>query len=442
MLEALTKKLQNVLNKIKNKGKIDQKDIEQSLKEIKLALLEADVNYKVVKDFITKLEEKASVEELSKSLTPGQQMIKITNSVLTDIMGCEESKINIAKELTTVILLVGLQGSGKTTTAAKLALNMANKGFKPLLVAADKIRPAAIEQLQIMGKKAGIEVFTRGIQEKASYTRMAAKQFARENKKDLIIIDTAGRLHIDKALLQEIKEIKNKIDIHETLLVLDSLMGQDALRVANNFNEEIGVDGFILTKLDGDSRGGIALSIRHITDIPIKFVGVGEKVDDLDTFYPDRMSSRILGMGDTLTLIEKIEKNYNRNEIKNISKKEFRDQFNLNDFYDQLKKIKNMGSIEKIIDLMPIKGLKLPGNMGNQLSDGEKGLEKVEAIICSMTKKEKQEPEIINGRRRRRIALGSGTKVADVNRLLKQFFRMKKMLKKGFKNQSWASLMR
>jgi len=442
MLETLTRKLQNVLNKIKNKGKIDQKDIKQSLKEIKLALLEADVNYKVVKEFIAQLEENASVEELSKSLTPGQQMIKITNSVLINIMGCEESKVNIAKELPTVILLVGLQGSGKTTTAAKLALNMASRGYHPLLVAADKIRPAAIEQLQIMGQKAGIEVFSRGIQEEALRTIMLAKEFAKEKNKDLIIIDTAGRLHIDKELLKEIKEIKEKIDIHETLLVLDALMGQDALRVANEFNEEIGVDGYILTKLDGDSRGGVALSIRQITNIPIKFVGVGERVDDLDTFYPERMSSRILGMGDTLTLIEKIEKNYNKNEIKNISKKEFREQFNLNDFYDQLKKIKNMGSIEKIIDLMPIKGLRLPGNMVNHAGNSEKELGKVEAIICSMTQKEKQEPETINGSRRRRIALGSGTKVADVNRLLKQFFSMKKMLKKSFNNNPWASLMR
>ncbi|MFW6148495.1 MAG: signal recognition particle protein, partial [Atribacterota bacterium] len=439
----LSEKLQNILNKVKNKGKISEKDIKQSLREVKLALLEADVHYKVVKDFVKKLEDRAIQEELSKALTPGQQMVKMTHQVLTETMGETESILNIGEELPAVILLVGLQGSGKTTTAAKLALHIKNnKGLAPLLVAGDKVRPAAVEQLQTMGKKAGVDVFSRGNNEKAINTIMAAKQFAKENKNNVIIIDTAGRLHIDQPLLEEIKEIKNTFTIHETLLVLDSLMGQDALRVANTFNQEIGINGYILTKLDGDARGGVALSIKAMTDLPIKFVGIGEKVNDLEIFYPERMSSRILGMGDTLTLIEKIEANYDQNELQNITKKEYREQFNLNDFYEQLKKIKNMGSLEKIFDLMPIKGSGFPGGMEQKINGGEKDLDKIEAIICSMTKQEKMEPDIINGSRRRRIAKGSGTRVSDVNRLLKQYFKMKKFLKQGLNKQSLASLMR
>ncbi len=443
MLGNLSEKLQNILNKVKNKGKINEKDIKQSLREVKLALLEADVHYKVVKDFVKKLEDRAIQEELSKALTPGQQMVKMTHQVLTETMGETESILNIGEELPAVILLVGLQGSGKTTTAAKLALHIKNnKGLAPLLVAGDKVRPAAVEQLQTMGKKAGVDVFSRGSNEKAINTIMAAKQFARENKNNVIIIDTAGRLHIDQPLLEEIKEIKNTFMIHETLLVLDSLMGQDALRVANTFNQEIGINGYILTKLDGDARGGVALSIKAMTNLPIKFVGIGEKVNDLEIFYPERMSSRILGMGDTLTLIEKIEANYDQNELQNITKKEYREHFNLNDFYEQLKKIKNMGSLEKIFDLMPIKGSGFPGGLEQKINGGEKDLDKIEAIICSMTKQEKMEPDIINGSRRRRIAKGSGTRVSDVNRLLKQYFKMKKFLKQGLNKQSLASLMR
>jgi len=442
MLGKLSEKLQNILNKIRDKGKITEKDIKQSLREVKLALLEADVHYKVVKDFVTKLEECASQEELSKALTPGQQMVKITHGVLTEILGKTQSKIETDKHIPTVILLVGLQGSGKTTTAAKLALQIKNQGHAPILVAGDKIRPAAIEQLQIMGKKAGVDVFSRGSNENAIQTIKAAEQFAKENKNDVIIIDTAGRLHIDTSLLQEIKEIKELFIVHETLLVLDALMGQDALRVADTFNQEIGIDGYILTKLDGDARGGVTLSIKSITNLPIKFVGVGEKVQDLEPFYPERMSSRILGMGDTLTLIEKIEANYERNELKNIGKKEFREHFDLNDFYEQLKKIKNMGSLEKIFDLMPMQGFGFPKGINQSFEGGEKELGKVEAIICSMTKEEKSEPDIINGSRRRRIARGSGTNVSDVNRLLKQFIKMKKFLKQGPNKQSLALFIR
>ena len=442
MLEKIAEKLQNVLDKIKEKGKITEKDIKQSLREVKLALLEADVHYKVVKDFVTKLEERAIQEELSKALTPGQQMVKITHEVLTEILGKTQSKIEIDKDIPTVILLIGLQGSGKTTTAAKLALQIKNQGHNPLLIAGDKIRPAAVEQLQIMGKKATVEVFSRGNNEKIIQTIKAAELFAKENKNDVIIIDTAGRLHIDKNLIQEIKEIKDKLIVHETLLVLDALMGQDALRVADTFNNEIGIDGYILTKLDGDARGGVTLSIKSITNLPIKFVGIGEKISDLEPFYPERMSSRILGMGDTVTLIEKIEANYDRNELKNMGKKEFRDQFNLNDFYEQLKKIKNMGSLEKIFDLMPIQGFGFPRGIAQNFDGGEKELGKVEAIICSMTKREKSEPDIINGSRRRRIARGSGTRVNDVNRLLKQFFKMKKFLRQGTNKKSLASFMR
>ncbi len=442
MLGKISEKLQNVLNRIKEKGKITEKDIKQSLREVKLALLEADVHYKVVKDFVTKLEERASQEELSKTLTPGQQIVKITHEVLTEILGKTQITVEIDKNIPTVILLVGLQGSGKTTTAAKLALQIKNQGHTPLLIAADKIRPAAVEQLQIMAKKATVDFFSTGSNEKAIQTIKAAQLFAKENKNDVMIIDTAGRLHIDKNLLQEIKEIKDTLIIHETLLVLDALMGQDALRVADTFNHEIGIDGYILTKLDGDARGGVTLSIKSITNLPIKFVGIGEKISDLEPFYPDRMSSRILGMGDTVTLIEKIEANYERNKLKNMGKKEFREQFNLNDFYEQLKNIKNMGSLEKIFDLMPMQGFGFPKGVNQNFNGSEKELGKVEGIICSMTRQEKLEPDIINGSRRRRIASGSGTRVSDVNRLLKQFTKMKKLLKQVPNKKFLASFMR
>lgn len=429
MLEKLAEKLQSVLAKIKEKGKISEADIKQSLREIKLALLEADVNYKVVKDFVTKLEQLAMQSKLSEALTPGQQMVKMTHEVLTEILGEQQSEINIEKNAPTVIMLIGLQGSGKTTTAVKLAYHLKNEGHVPLLVAGDKTRPAAIEQLLFMSQKAGIDVFTRGNNEGALQTILTLRQLIQEPKNDVIIIDTAGRLHIDQELIQELKDIKNTLAIHETLLVLDALMGQDALRVAHDFHNEIGVNGFILTKLDGDARGGVALSIRGITNLPIKFIGVGEKITDLEPFYPDRMSSRILGMGDTLTLIEKIEANYERNELQNMSKKEFREQFNLNDFYEQLKKLKKIGSLENIFNMMPAQFTGSLKNIRQNVDDGEKGLIKVEAIICSMTRQERLEPHIINGSRRRRIAKGSGTTVSEVNRLLNQFFKMKKYLK-------------
>jgi len=429
MLEKLAEKLQSVLAKIKEKGKISDADIKQSLREIKLALLEADVNYKVVKDFVTKLEQLATQSNLSEALTPGQQMVKMTHEVLTEILGEQQSEINIEKNAPTVIMLIGLQGSGKTTTAVKLAYHLKNEGHVPLLVAGDKTRPAAIEQLLFMSQKAGIDVFTRGNNEGALQTILTLRQLIQAPKNDVIIIDTAGRLHIDQELIQELKDIKNTLAIHETLLVLDALMGQDALRVAHDFHNEIGVNGFILTKLDGDARGGVALSIRGITNLPIKFIGVGEKITDLEPFYPDRMSSRILGMGDTLTLIEKIEANYERNELQNMSKKEFREQFNLNDFYEQLKKLKKIGSLENIFNMMPAQFTGSLKNIRQNVDDGEKGLIKVEAIICSMTRQERLEPHIINGSRRRRIAKGSGTTVSEVNRLLNQFFKMKKYLK-------------
>ncbi len=442
MLGKLSEKLQNILSRIREKGKLTEQDIKQSLKEVKLALLEADVHFKVVKDFIARLEERASLEELSKALTPGQQMIKITHEVLTEILGKTQSRMEIEKHSPMFILLVGLQGSGKTTTAGKLALHIKEKGYSPLLVAGDKARPAAVEQLQMIGEKAGVEVFSRGKNEKVIQTIQAAEQFAKEHKKDVIIIDTAGRLHIDQELMREIKEIKESLVIHETLLVLDALMGQDALRVADTFHQEIGIDGYILTKLDGDARGGVALSIKKMTDIPIKFVGTGEKMNDLDPYYPDRMSSRILGMGDTLTFIEKIEANYQKNELKNMASKEFREQFNLNDFYVQLKKLKNMGSLEKVFDLMPMQHFALPKGISENIHGGEKELGKVEAIINSMTRVERLEPDIINGSRRRRIAMGSGTGVSDVNRLLKQFSKMKKFLKQGPGKQSLISLLK
>lgn len=429
MLDKLSEKLQSIFAKIKEKGKISESDIKQSLREVKLALLEADVHYKVVKDFIFKLEQQAKQEVLSNTLTPGQQIIKMTHSILTEILGEKQSKITIGDNMPSTILLIGLQGSGKTTTAVKLAFNIKNNGYIPILVAADRIRPAALEQLLIMGKKAGIDVFTGNNNQTALKTITEAEKWAKERKYDVIIIDTAGRLHINQELIDELKDIKNSILVQETLLVIDALMGQDALRVANDFYNKVGVDGFILTKLDGDARGGVALSIRSITNLPIKYIGVGEKVSDLEPFYPDRISSRILGMGDTLTLIEKIEANYARNEIKNFSKKEFREQFDLNDFYNQLTKIKKMGSFENILHMIPIQFASSFKNIRQNIGNEEKGLQKIEAIICSMTKEERKSPEIINGSRRRRIAKGSGTTASDVNRLLNQFFTMKKFLK-------------
>ncbi len=429
MLDKLSEKFQLIFSKIKEKGKISEDDIKQSLREIKLALLEADVHYKVVKDFIAKLEEQANQEVLSKSLTPGQQIIKITHKALSEILGEKQNKINISEKIPTTILLIGLQGSGKTTTAVKLALNLKNNGHIPLLVAADRIRPAAQEQLSIMAKKADIGVFTSNSNETALNVIIEADKWVKERNYDVVIIDSAGRLHIDQELIQELQDIKKIINVNETLLILDSLMGQDALRVANDFNKEVGVDGFILTKLDGDARGGVALSIKNLTNLPIKFIGVGEKITDLEPFYPERISSRILGMGDTLTLIEKIEANYARNELLNIGKKEFREQFNLNDFYDQFKKIKKMGSLENIFNMMPFQFSVSLKNIKDNVENEEKGLNKVEAIICSMTEQERLEPDILNGSRRRRIAKGSGTAVSDVNRLLNQFFKMKKLLK-------------
>lgn len=429
MLNKLSEKFQLIFSKIKEKGKISENDIKQSLKEIKLALLEADVHYKVVKDFIKKLEEQANQEALSNSLTPGQQMIKITHKALTEILGEKQTKINFADRTPTTILLIGLQGSGKTTTAAKLALNFKNSGYIPLLVAADKIRPAAQEQLTIMAKKAGVEVFTGNIGENALNVVIEANKWAKEHNFDIIIIDSAGRLHIDQQLILELKNIKKAVNVKETLLILDSLMGQDALRVASNFNNEVGVDGFVLTKLEGDARGGVALSIKSLTNLPIKFIGIGEKITDLEPFYPERISSRILGMGDTLTLIEKIEANYAQNELLNIGKKEFREQFNLNDFYEQFKRIKKMGSLETIFSMMPFQFSGSLKNIKNNFANEEKGFSRVEAIICSMTMRERQDPDILNGSRKRRIAKGSGTNVSDVNRLLNQFYKMKKILR-------------
>ena len=442
MLDRLSEKLKQILNKVREKGKISENDLKQSLKEIKLALLEADVHYKVVKDFISKLEKLANQESLSKTLTPGQQIIKMTHTVLTEILGEKQSKIRFNKAGSTNILLIGLQGSGKTTTAAKLALQIKKMGYVPVLIAADKIRPAAIKQLQVMGEKAGVDVFTGGVNQPVLNTIHEAQQWAKEHKRDILIIDTAGRLHIDSELIQELKDIKNAIPIHETLLVLDALMGQDALRVADDFNKKIGVDGFILTKLDGDARGGVSLSIRSMTGKPIKFTGVGEKIIDLEPFYPDRMSSRILGMGDTLTLIEKIEASYEAGELQDISKKEFREQFNLNDFYQQLKKIKEIGSLESIFNLLPGQFSGSLKHLKQNTDNEEKTLNKVEAIIGSMTNKERLEPGIINGSRRRRIAKGSGTSVNEVNRLLNQFSAMKKILKQQSSKKSLIPFMR
>ncbi|MBT2691418.1 signal recognition particle protein [Bacillus sp. ISL-55] len=425
--EGLADRLQNTMQKIRGKGKVSEADVKEMMREVRLALLEADVNFKVVKDFVKKVTERAIGQEVVKSLTPGQQVIKVVKEELTELMGGEQSKIAAANRPPTVIMMVGLQGAGKTTTTGKLA-NLLRKKYnrKPLLVAADIYRPAAIKQLETLGKQLSMPVFSLGDQVSPVEIAKQAIAKAKEDHNDYVLIDTAGRLHVDENLMDELKQIKELSKPDEIFLVVDAMTGQDAVNVAQSFNEQLGLTGVVLTKLDGDTRGGAALSIRAVTNTPIKFVGLGEKLDALEAFHPERMASRILGMGDVLTLIEKAQANVDEEKAKELEKKMRTASFTLDDFLDQLGQVRKMGPLDEILKMMPgankIKGM-------NNLQIDEKQISHVEAIIQSMTANEKTHPEIINANRRKRIAKGSGTSIQEVNRLLKQFEDMKKMMK-------------
>jgi signal recognition particle subunit SRP54 len=426
VFENLSEKLQNALGKLRSKGKINEKDLDAALREVRLALLEADVNFRVVKDFIKRIKERALGAEVLESLTPGQQVIKIVNEELTLLMGEREAKLSFSSSPPTVILMCGLQGAGKTTTSGKLANILLKQGKRPLLVAGDIYRPAAIKQLEVVGEKVNVPVFSMGDKHSPVDISKAALEHAKKHGNDVVLIDTAGRLHIDDTLMEEIFNIKNAVNPTEILLVLDSMTGQDAVNVAQSFNEKLEITGVILTKLDGDARGGAALSIRAVTDKPIKFVGVGEKTDQLETFHPDRMASRILGMGDVLSLIEKAQAGIDEKKAIELEKKMRTAQFTFDDFLDQLEQMKNMGPIDEILAMIP--GMNSKALKG--LDVDSKDLVKTEAIIKSMTKKERDNPDIIDSSRRKRIAAGSGTTVSDVNRLLKQFKETKKMMKR------------
>lgn len=425
--EGLAERLQGTLNKLRGKGKVSEADVKEAMREVRLALLEADVNFRVVKQFVAKVRERAVGQEVMESLTPGQQVIKVVNEELTALMGGEQSKIALAQKPPTVVLMVGLQGAGKTTTTSKLANLLRKKHNRsPLLVAADVYRPAAIKQLETLGEQLDMPVFSMG--DKVSPVEIAknALKKAEEDHHDYVLIDTAGRLHIDDELMGELEEIKEIATPDEILLVVDAMTGQDAVNVAESFNERLGITGVVLTKLDGDTRGGAAISIKAVTGTPIKFAGMGEKIDALEPFHPERMASRILGMGDVLTLIEKAQTNVDEKKAKELERKMLSNDITFDDFLEQLNQVKSMGPLDELLGMMPGVG-KMKGLKDAQVDD--KQLAHVEAIVQSMTKEEKQNPVILNASRRRRIAKGSGTSVQEVNRLIKQFGEMKKMMK-------------
>lgn len=423
---SLSEKLSHVFSKLTKKGQLTELEIKNAMREIKMVLLEADVHYLVVKDLVAKISEKALGERVLKSLTPGQQVIKIVNEELTTLMGSTNSKLTIAPKPPTVILMCGLQGAGKTTMCGKLAKLLAKQGKKPLLVACDIYRPAAINQLKVVGKQVGVEVYDEGTN-KPQKTSKNALSYAEKKGYDTVIIDTAGRLHINEELIDELKDIKKATNPHEVLLVVDAMTGQDAVTVAQSFDEAVDITGVILTKLDGDTRGGAALSIKAVTGKPIKFCGIGEKMDDLEPFYPDRMASRILDMGDVLTLIEKAQENIDMEEAKKLEKKMRENSFTLDDYLMQFEQLKKMGSISSILGMIPGAG-KIKQALNNAEID-EKQIERTKAIILSMTKAERNNPDIIKGSRRQRIANGSGTTIQEVNSLLKQFSQTKEMMK-------------
>lgn len=425
VFESLSEKLQNALGKLKGKGKLSEKDVDAAMREVRLALLEADVNFKVVKDFIKTVKERAIGIEVMESLTPGQQVVKIVNEELTKLMGEKEVKLDFSSN-PTIILMCGLQGAGKTTTTGKLAMNLKKQNKRPLLVACDVYRPAAIKQLEVVAERVGVPVFSMGDKEDPVFIAKSAVEHGKKHGNDVIIIDTAGRLHIDEELMTEIKNIHDTVNPSEVLLVLDAMTGQDAVNVAESFNNLLELSGVILTKLDGDARGGAALSIRAVTKKPIKFVGMGEKLDELEPFHPERMASRILGMGDVLTLIERAQANMDQNKALELEKKFRTQQFTFDDFLDQLEQMKSMGPIDQLMGMIP--GIDAKALKGLDIND--KDISRIEAIIKSMTKKERDNPDIIDSNRRKRIAKGSGNTVQEVNKLLKQFKETKKMMKK------------
>ena len=430
--DSLSDKLQNIFKNLRGKGRLSEADVKAALKEVKMALLEADVNFKVVKNFIKSVEERAIGQDVMSSLTPGQMVIKMVNEEMISLMGSETTEIAIkpGNEIT-VIMMAGLQGAGKTTTTAKLAGKFKAKGKKPLLVACDVYRPAAIEQLTINGNKQGVEVFSMGTGHNPVDIAKASIAHAKENNYNIVILDTAGRLHIDENMMDELINIKSEVNVDQTILVVDSMTGQDAVNVASSFNEKVGIDGVILTKLDGDTRGGAALSIKAVTGKPILYVGMGEKLSDLEQFYPDRMASRILGMGDVLTLIEKAEAQIDADKAKEMEAKIKKAEFDFDDFLEYMGQIRNMGGIGSIMSMLP--GMGLGGNMKNiQMPDedeAEANLKRTEAIIHSMTAKERKNPDILNPSRKNRIARGAGVDISEVNRLVKQFEQIKKMMK-------------
>ena len=427
IFEGLSDKLQNAFGKLRSKGKLTEADVKTAMREVKMALLEADVNFKVVKDFVKVVQERCVGEEVLKSLTPGQMVVKIVNEELTALMGDVQSKLTYSSQPPTVIMMVGLQGAGKTTTSGKLGGYLKKEGKSPLLVACDVYRPAAIKQLQVVGEKLDLPVFTMGDQVSPVEIAKKALEHAKSHSNDVVIIDTAGRLHVDEVLMQELKDIKTQVNPQEILLVVDSMTGQDAVNVSESFNEILGVDGVVLTKLDGDTRGGAALSIRAVTQKPIKFIGMGEKLDNLEPFYPDRMASRILGMGDVLSLIEKAESALDMEKAKELGQKLKKNEMDFEDFLMQLEQVQNLGPLDKLLELVPGMG-NLKGQIGDLDSKGNE-INRTKAIIQSMTLEERRNPQILNASRKKRIARGSGTSVQDVNRLIKQFNEMKKMMK-------------
>ena len=425
--EGLAERLQGTIQKIKGKGKVSEQDVKEMMREVRFALIEADVNLKVVKEFVKKVSERAVGVDVMKSLTPGQQVIKIVQEELTTLMGGEQSPIKFSTRPPTVIMMVGLQGAGKTTTTGKLASVLRKKyNKKPLLVAADVYRPAAVQQLQTLGKQLSLPVFALGTDVSPVEIARQAIEHAKEEHHDVVLIDTAGRLHIDETLMQELKDIRALKEPDEVFLVVDAMTGQDAVNVAQNFNEAVGITGVVLTKLDGDTRGGAALSIRAVTEKPIKFVGMGEKMDALEPFHPERMASRILGMGDVLSLIEKAQANVDMDKAKELEEKFMTQSFTFDDFIEQLQAVKKMGPLDELLKMIP--GANKMKGLENAKVD-EKQMGRVEAIIYSMTPAEKTNPEIISASRKKRIATGSGTSIQEVNRLLKQFEDMKKMMK-------------
>ncbi|KUO66187.1 MAG: signal recognition particle [Gracilibacter sp. BRH_c7a] len=423
MFEGLSEKLQATFKRLRGKGKLTEADVTEAMREVRVALLEADVNFKVVKDLVAKIKERAVGHEVMESLTPGQQVIKIVHEEIINLMGANESKLEISPKPPTVIMLVGLQGAGKTTHGAKLAHMLKKQGKQPVLAACDIYRPAAIKQLQVLGEQIKVPVFSLG-QDSPVKIAQESIEFARKNGNDTLIIDTAGRLHINEELMDELTNIKEKVEPHEILLVVDAMTGQDAVNVAEAFNQQLGLNGVILSKLDGDTRGGAALSVKAVTGCPIKFAGVGEKIDALEVFHPDRMASRILGMGDVLTLIEKAQQNFDEKKAKEMEEKIRKQEISLEDFLDQIKQLRNMGPLSSVLEMIP--------GMGKQLKDvqiDENEFNKAEAIIQSMTPEERKKPLVIKDSRKKRIARGSGTTIQDVGKLLKQYEQTKKMMK-------------